>query len=265
MLFVSYAAEAKFNSDSGYVMVDVSDKDTKELIPFANVVAYQNGVQVAVGTTNMDGRFLFKNLAPGKYDVKAIYVGYLAQVIKDIEVGAGKTTSLYFKLDGRNEIVCYDITYCCCCFGCYNGYSGENWWPKLWTPYREAYAAWKEKREKKKAIAAKEPKKEIELSEESDEHGIADSIETARIALVEEVANEIKIYPNPASGMLFIESDNILNQVSVLNVDGKLVKEEIMNAKSATMNLDGLANGIYYLSYTNQGKTETKTIVVVNE
>ena len=64
MLFVSYTAEAKMNLDSGSIMVDVSDKNTKELIPFANVVAYQNGVKVEAGTTDMDGRWIRHTIFP---------------------------------------------------------------------------------------------------------------------------------------------------------------------------------------------------------
>ncbi|MBK7668293.1 MAG: carboxypeptidase regulatory-like domain-containing protein [Sphingobacteriaceae bacterium] len=116
---------------------------------FANVVVYQNGVQVAVATTDMEGRCAFKNLVPGKYDFKAIYIGYMAQEIKRVDVFAEKTTWLNIKLKGGN----FTMTCCCSCF-CYDDRT-ENWWPKLWTPYREAYKAWKEKKEKKQAPRGK--------------------------------------------------------------------------------------------------------------
>jgi hypothetical protein len=78
-------------SGAGAIKVLLQDKTTKEAIPFANVVAYKDGVQVGVATTNMDGEAFIKPLDPGKYSVKGVYVGYQAQEIKDVIVGDGKT------------------------------------------------------------------------------------------------------------------------------------------------------------------------------
>ncbi|HQQ93340.1 MAG TPA: TonB-dependent receptor plug domain-containing protein [Bacteroidia bacterium] len=78
-------------SDNGAIKVTLQDKATKEPIPFANVVAYRNGVQVGVATTNMDGEAFIKPLTPGKYDVKGVFVGYQATEVKDVVVGEGKT------------------------------------------------------------------------------------------------------------------------------------------------------------------------------
>jgi hypothetical protein len=78
-------------TDNGAIRIILQDKSTKEVIPFANVVAYKDGVQVGVATTNMDGEALIKPLQPGKYTVKGIYVGFQATEIKDVVVGEGKT------------------------------------------------------------------------------------------------------------------------------------------------------------------------------
>ncbi len=78
--------------NGGAIKVLLKDKSNGETIPFANVVAYQNGVQVGVGTTDMDGYAMIKPLAPGKYDVKGVYVGFQAQEIKGIVVSNDKTS-----------------------------------------------------------------------------------------------------------------------------------------------------------------------------
>ena len=75
-LLLSWVASAQ--NDNGAIKITLQDKNTKEAIPFANVVAYKDGVQVGVATTNMDGEAFIKPLAPGKYTVKGIYVGYQA-------------------------------------------------------------------------------------------------------------------------------------------------------------------------------------------
>jgi hypothetical protein len=77
-------------NNGGAIKVTLKDKSNGETIPFANVVAYQGGVQVAVGTTDMDGVAFLKPLSPGKYDVKGVYVGYQAKEIKGIVVGESK-------------------------------------------------------------------------------------------------------------------------------------------------------------------------------
>ena len=151
------------------------------------------------------------------------------------------------------------VTCCCTCY-CYEDRT-ENWWPKLWTPYREMYKEWKEKKERKLAKQVK--KNEIKLSEEPDEYGIADSIETARIAIVEEMAKEIKIYPNPASDVLHIEANQALQDLIIRDESGKVVREEVMRSSATDINLQGFSSGIYYLNYFVNGKSESKKIVVI--
>lgn len=91
VLVVFTALSALAQNDNGAIKIVLQDKNTKEAIPFANVVAYKDGVQVGVATTNMDGEAIIKPLAPGKYNVKGVYVGYQAQEIANVVVGEGKT------------------------------------------------------------------------------------------------------------------------------------------------------------------------------
>jgi len=88
----------------GAIKVLLKDKTNGETIPFANVVAYQGGVQVGVGTTDMDGYATIKPLAPGKYDVKGVYVGYQAQEIKGIVVGESKTAYVTIELSNGEGV-----------------------------------------------------------------------------------------------------------------------------------------------------------------
>lgn len=91
VVLVVFGVTAFAQNNSGAIKVLLKDKSNGEPIPFANVVAYQNGVQVAVGTTDIDGYAVIKPLVPGKYDVKGVYVGYQAQEVKGVVVGEGKT------------------------------------------------------------------------------------------------------------------------------------------------------------------------------
>ena len=94
----------KAQNNSGSIRVTLKDKGNNEAIPFANVVAYQNGVQVGVGTTNMDGVADIKPLSPGKYDVKGVYVGYQASETKGVVVGEGKTAYVNISLSNGEGV-----------------------------------------------------------------------------------------------------------------------------------------------------------------
>jgi len=114
VVFSGLAALAQ--TGNGAIKITLTDKATKEAIPFANVVAYKDGVQVGVATTNMDGEATIKPLEPGKYSVKGVYVGYQAAEVKEVVVGDGKTAYVPIGLatgEGVNlaevEVVTYQV------------------------------------------------------------------------------------------------------------------------------------------------------------
>jgi hypothetical protein len=103
-------------NNTGAIKVVLKDKGNNETIPFANIVVTQNGVQVGVGTTNMDGEVMIKPLGPGKYDVKGVYVGYQSSEIKGVVVGEGKTAYVTVALSNADgvkldevEVVTYQV------------------------------------------------------------------------------------------------------------------------------------------------------------
>lgn len=62
--------------------------DKAEGIPFANVVAYKNGVLVTGATTDFDGKYAIPALEPGTYEIEASYVG-LKKRLTNITVSQG--------------------------------------------------------------------------------------------------------------------------------------------------------------------------------
>ena len=76
--FIALGSFAVAQNNQGSIKVLLQDKKNKEAIPFANVVVYNGKVQVAVGTTDIDGYAFIKQLPAGKYNVKV-----LAQIIVD--------------------------------------------------------------------------------------------------------------------------------------------------------------------------------------
>jgi hypothetical protein len=86
------------------IKIKLTDKSNKETIPFANVVVESGGIQSGVGTTNIDGEVMIKPLNPGKYNVKATYVGYAPVEIKDVILTVGKTAYLNVEMTAGEQL-----------------------------------------------------------------------------------------------------------------------------------------------------------------
>ncbi|MEY3368265.1 MAG: Hemin receptor precursor [Bacteroidota bacterium] len=84
----------------------VTDANSGEALPLVNISLNDP----FFGTTSeMDGRFLLKDLPPGSYTLKASFVGYKDFVQTDVQVPAGSTVSLSVQLEYgimlNNEVV----------------------------------------------------------------------------------------------------------------------------------------------------------------
>jgi hypothetical protein len=73
---------------------------------------------------------------------------------------------------------------------------------------------------------------------------------------------ELHVYPNPTSGVLKIVSDEVMEQVEIMDVTGKVVFSEKLKVKSGKLDLNYLESGVYYLRvlYAN-GSTSHQRIV----
>lgn len=112
--FLTHSTYAQKDS-LGAIRVIVSDKETKEMIPFANVVFFKKGKQIAVKTTDFNGECTAQ-LPAGIYSVKGVYVGYQSMEVTDVKVQKGRTSYISLRLDGGDglklqevEIVTYQI------------------------------------------------------------------------------------------------------------------------------------------------------------
>lgn len=76
----------------------LTDADSGEPIPLANVVLYRNGTLIQGQQSDFDGNYVFSSIDPGTYDVEASYTGYQAFRQTGVVVYAGKAIRLNFKL-----------------------------------------------------------------------------------------------------------------------------------------------------------------------
>lgn len=86
-------------AQSGKIAGTVTDAETGETIPGANVVVLQDGEFTGIGAqADMDGYYAILNISPGTYDVRASFVGYSPVVNRGVRVNIDLTSTIDFAL-----------------------------------------------------------------------------------------------------------------------------------------------------------------------
>ncbi|MFL5762811.1 MAG: carboxypeptidase-like regulatory domain-containing protein [Bacteroidia bacterium] len=91
-------------SDTVQVKGEVHDRSNNEALAFANVVAMVGDKQVAIATTDIDGKYTLK--IPGEFtkvDISVEYLGYVKKIMKGIPVAPGKQIVVDFTLEQNAE------------------------------------------------------------------------------------------------------------------------------------------------------------------
>lgn len=78
----------------------------------------------------------------------------------------------------------------------------------------------------------------------------------------ENIANNIRIYPNPAKDLLTIKAENISN-VTIYNTVGQKVYEQTFDSSEVSINIDGFDAGIYLVKLVADGNEVTRKISIL--
>jgi len=70
----------------------ITDKDSGEPIPFANVVLENGGTQVGGASSDFDGNYDINPIPPGTYDLRATFVGYNTYIVKGVVIPGNQIT-----------------------------------------------------------------------------------------------------------------------------------------------------------------------------
>ena len=111
VLFASFMAFAQ----SGTLKGKLLDKETKEPIPFANIVLENGGTQVGGTSTDFDGNYTIKPIPPGTYDLKASSIGFQPFIMEGVIIYAGKIQFLNLEMNGgavdltEVEVIAYEV------------------------------------------------------------------------------------------------------------------------------------------------------------
>jgi len=209
----------------------VTDDETGELLPFANVVIYKNGELLTGAQTDFDGNFEMKNIPSGDYRVEVSYAGYETLIQQDINVlkqaGVGLDFGLKSGVTLTEVVVCGFyvplISHEICCGG---GVSHE-----------ECFGV----QEQEAEPAEKEKKPEVQT------------------------VFEIKTFPNPVSDLLTIAfSDESPKSIFLTNSSGILMRKESIENRQYQINVSQFEQGTYFLKIENGKQSRTEKVIILH-
>jgi len=98
---------------------------------------------------------------------------------------------------------------------------------------------------------------------DSDHDGIGDACETNTGIPVNENQNDIdiKVYPNPVSDVLYIQT-RIISTATILDQTGRIIKMTSVPEKDIHFNVSDLPDGLYIVRINNEFNTSVKKIIV---
>lgn len=99
-----------FAQTTGKIKGKVTDQQSSEAIPFANVGLIQNSKQILATTTDFDGNYVFDKVMHGNYIVEVASVGYQKNRVTGVVVGAGKEIQIDIKLNAAKELSAVEIS-----------------------------------------------------------------------------------------------------------------------------------------------------------
>jgi len=93
-----FALVAFSPEETGTIKGTVVSSATGEALPFVNVMLNQEGKNVAGSATDIEGRFIFKTVTPGAYDISAKFMGYKNFKKTGLIVDADSSTIFHLKM-----------------------------------------------------------------------------------------------------------------------------------------------------------------------
>jgi hypothetical protein len=79
-------------AQQGRLQGKVYEKDNREPVAFANIILENGGTIVGGATSDFDGNYVINPIPPGKYDLKATFVGFNPVVVKGITITGNQIT-----------------------------------------------------------------------------------------------------------------------------------------------------------------------------
>ncbi len=95
---------------------------------------------------------------------------------------------------------------------------------------------------------------------------LTDCIYVVNLSVEENLKNNVSIYPNPATNVINLKSDEMMSTIQIYDLSGQLVENVTINAETFTVNTQNLVDGIYLISiYNTQNELLSKQKLIVQK
>ncbi len=82
-------------------------------------------------------------------------------------------------------------------------------------------------------------------------------------SIQDNLANDFNVYPNPASDFVTISNTEVSNfSVQIMDITGKIIKEENINTSTAGFDVSNLNKGIYLLKITQNAQSFIQKLII---
>lgn len=91
----------------------------------------------------------------------------------------------------------------------------------------------------------------------------SDTLDISKLNIVERFVAEqkIELYPNPTNGIITVSSLKDIEQIQLIDLTGRSLKQWKDVGMTIDLNINDLANGVYYLQIESNGYAETQKII----
>ena len=92
-------------TQSGTLKGTITEHETGETVPMANIVVELNGAIIAGAVADFDGKYTIKPINPGRYTVKVSFIGLATKEISDVLVSSNKITFINAGLKPESAVI----------------------------------------------------------------------------------------------------------------------------------------------------------------
>ena len=82
------------------------------------------------------------------------------------------------------------------------------------------------------------------------------------VGINENLVRLFNIYPNPAKDVITISELPIGAELSILDINGKIMFSTSVNSNQLTINTEDFTNGLYLIHLNHSGATSSKKLIV---
>lgn len=91
---------------------------------------------------------------------------------------------------------------------------------------------------------------------------VTDTVDGPNVGVAELLADDVRLYPNPAKDQLHIDSKTVIRQMEIVAANGTMVENKKIDDYAIDCRLEGYSKGVYFIRLVTDEGVVTKKIVI---